>query len=178
VGGHTDHVKRKRRARRQRLQFDVNEVRDNRSLFNLLNDKDRDILYLVFVSRKKQQSIRRILQRSQPMLVYDIRRIRERMQFIVYLRQVFDIFLDFLEYHSEAYTSEMIEMLIMMYYTSSYTQASLILGKPQIYVRYTFDKILKMMQQNKHWEAYEIFSAIRRNKNKVKRVYKNRRKCS
>jgi len=112
------------------------------------------------------------------MLVYDIRRIRERMEFIVYLKRVFDIFLDFLEFRAEEYEPEIIEALIVMYYTTSYTQSSEVLGKPQIYVRYTFDKAIKQLRERKHWDAYEIFAAIARNKNKVKRLYKSRDSAS
>ena len=171
--GDLDKVLQKRKSQKSRqIQFSTDEVRDNQSVFNLLNDKDRDILYLIFVSKKKQKAVQKILGRSQVLLVYDIKRIRERIQFIVYLKQVFDIFLNFLETKSDQYDTAMLEILIMMYYTTSLTQTAEALDMPQIYVRYTFERILSKMIKHKHWDVYELFSAINRNKNKIKRTYK------
>jgi len=129
---------------------------------------------LIFAARKKQQAVRKIMKRTQPSLCYDIRRIRERIQFIVYLQRVFDIFLDFVENVSDEYPEDMVKILVLMYYTTSFTTAAEVLDKPQIFVRYTFKKALRKMRDLKHWEIYEIFSAIGNNKNKIRRVYKPR----
>jgi len=59
-----------------------------------------------------------------------------------------------------------------MFYTSSFTQTATILDKPQIRVRYIFDKAIRKMEELENWDIYEIFMAIRSNLNIVKRVYK------
>jgi len=170
----SDYIEQPRKVRSSRsFHFDIDEITSNRSIFNLLNDKDRDILYLIFVSKKKQKEVQRVLKRSQPSLCYDIRRIRERIQFIAYLRQAFDIFTNFIEQRNRKYDPQTIEILVLMYYTTSFTLTARVLGLSQIFVRGLFDKALRRMRRLKHWEAYEIFSAVRRNKNKVKRVYKD-----
>lgn len=139
----------------------------------LLNDKDRDILFLIFVSRKKQKSVQKILRRSQPSLCYDIKRIKDRIEFILYLEKVEDIFFEFLLEKSSLYEPELIDILVLMFNTSSYTYTSKILKKKQISIRYEYEKVLRKMAELKHWNVYEIFSVIKRNKNKIKRTYES-----
>lgn len=158
------------------MHFNPEELKHNFSILNLLNDKDRDILYLIFVSKKKQKEVQKILGRSQPSLCYDIRRIRERVRFIVYLKQVFDIYMDFLERNKEEYEPLMLQTLTLMYYTTSFTLTAKVLGCHQMLVRSLFEKALRRMKALQHWEVYEIFSAINHNKNKIRRIYHQRRK--
>lgn len=173
VGNYIDHVKKDVKYSNC-CHFDIDEVKSNQSIFKLLNDKDRDILFLIFVSKKKQKAVQRIMKRSQPSLVYDIKRIRERIQFIVYLKKVYDIFMDFLQHKSSHYSPLTINVLILMFYTTSYTHTGKVLGCPQIFARNTFEKALKQMCELKHWDVYEIFSAIKSNKNRIRRIYKNK----
>lgn len=156
--------------------FTPQQVRDWKPVFRFLNEKDRDILYLIFVSRKKQKEVQRILGRSQPSLCYDIRRIRSRLKFIHYLNLVSDIFLSFVEdkrrWQELGFDAETIEILTMMFYTTSYTHTAEILGKKQINVRYLFCRTLKRLEELELWEIYEIFDNIRCNLNIVKRIYR------
>lgn len=160
-------------GKESQLSFSVEQVDDFSHLFKFLNEKDRDILYLIFVSGKRQNAVQRILKRSQPSLCYDIRRIHRRLQFICYLYQITDIFFDFLETRKDKYDTEHIEVMILMFYTTSLTQAAHVLKQKQIRVRYKFDKAIKEMEKNKDWDVFEIFTAIRRNLNIVKRVYRS-----
>lgn len=152
--------------------FTIEQVRNFKPIFCFLNGKDRDILYLIFVSRKKQKDVQEILQRSQPSLCYDIKRIRRRLRFIYYLDSVFDIFLDFLTNRSSIFTHEELEILTLMFYTSSFTQTAEIMRTSQVRVRYTYDKCVQRMEQMEQWDIYEIFSIIRENLNIIKRCYK------
>jgi hypothetical protein len=152
------------------VQIGPEDVRGSRSLFRFLNDKDRDILYLIFVSRKNQVAVSRIMRRTQPCIVYDIKRIKERVRFIAYLRDTFDILADFLELRAGSYGQDLVDVLVMMYYTTSYTLSGKVLGLPQIVVRSAFCRALERMRRLRHWEAYELFSVIERNKNKIKRL--------
>ena len=183
--------------------FSIDQARMFRPIFGYLNEKDRDILYLIFVSRKKQKDVQRILGRSQPSLCYDIKRIRKRLKFIVYLHSVFDIFLNFirseevrrLEYESSKtfenvekgceeqvndlyFTAEELEILALMFFTSSFTQTSRKMRVSQVKVRYAYNKCVKRMELLEIWEAYEIFTVIRNNLNIVKRTYRSDRKSS
>ena len=148
------------------------QVRELDGIFKFLNKKDRDILYLIFISKKKQKEVQQILNRIQSSIGYDVRRIRERLEFICYLHSVYDIFIDFIENRSNKYDVEMIEILTLLFHTTSLTHTSKILNLSQIYVRYRFEKILRNMEKYKHWDIYEIFLAISSNFNIIKRDYK------
>jgi DNA-directed RNA polymerase specialized sigma subunit len=150
----------------------VAQVRGFRQFFSFLNGKDRDVLYLIFVARKKQKEVQNILQRSQPSLCYDIKRIRCRMRFIFYLCSVFDIFIEFVRENPTKFTAEEMDILILMFYSSSFTQTAEVLNISQVRVRYTFDKCIRRMEETKLWSIYEIFTSIRGNLNIIKRKYK------
>jgi hypothetical protein len=166
--------------------FSVEQVRAFRSIFGFLNDKDRDILYLIFVSRKKQKDVQKILKRSQPSLCYDIKRIRSRLRYIFYIHSVFDIFVRFIEEKSQYFTPAEMEILTLMFYTSSFTMTSETMGLSQVRTRYAFNKCLRRMEflaqsfmadgkkkeEDEMWEIREIFVSIRENLNAIRRVYK------
>lgn len=150
-------------------------------VLRFLNTKDRDILYLIFVAQKKQKEVQRILKRSQPSLCYDIRRIRRRLKFIIYLLSVFDVLLSFVRHPPEGFDDEMVQVMVLMYYTTSFTQTHEVMtaveGReiPQIRVRYVYEKGLMMLEEMRLWEFYEMFASIRGNLNIVRRVYKKGR---
>jgi len=153
--------------------FTVEQVKTFRPMLSFLNAKDRDILLLIFVARKKQKDVQQILQRRQSSLAYDIKRIRHRLRFIFFLHSSFDIFMEFIRNNNGEFTSQEIEILTLMFYTSSFTQTAVIMKLSQVKVRYSFDKCLRKMEVLKMWEAYEIFQAIRENLNIVRRVYED-----
>ncbi len=139
---------------------------------SFLNEKDRDILFLVFCSGKKQKEVEAIIRRSQPSLCYDIKRIRRRLRFINYLNSVVDIFMEFIERRPPEFSAFEMEVLTMMFYTSSFTVASEVMKCSQVRVRYSFDRCLKKMEEYQMWEVYEIFMVVRSNLNLVRRTYK------
>jgi len=164
-------------ARLSTLQsLEPEDVKRNKSFFRFLNDKDRDILYLVFIAKKKQGSVCKLLRRVQPLLAYDVRKIKERVRFIAYLHEVFDIFSDFVENQMDDYPDGTSDILVLMFYTTSLTLTAKILGVNQCRIRTAFEAALERMIELEQWDAYEIFSVICRNKNKIKRVYKRRSK--
>jgi len=152
-----------------RFVLSQEDIKTFGSVFDFLNEKDRDILYLIFLSGKSQSAVQRILNRSQPSLCYDIRRIKERLRFICYLHSVFDLFVEFLEKQSSQYEIELIEVLVLMFYTTSYTHAARVTGQEYLKIRYRFDKAIRELELQKQWEIYEIFAAIRENLNIVRR---------
>jgi len=170
IGDQIESVKARRPNRVGGLpNFTVDQVRDFKPIFSFLNEKDRDILYLIFVSGKKQRDVQRILGRSQPSLCYDIKRIRKRLRFIFYLHSVFDLFLEFVSLNGEYFTPHELEVLTLMFYTSSFTMTANILDITQVKVRYSFDKCLRKMEELEMWEVYEMFVIIRSNLNLIKR---------
>lgn len=158
----------------ERPRFTVDQLRAFRPILSFLNAKDRDILYLVFVSGKKQKDIQEILGRSQPSLCYDIKRIRKRLKFIFYLDSVFDTFMEFVSIPTDGFEPFELEIMLLMFYTSSFTMASEVLGVSQVKVRYSFDRCLRRLEEMEMWEIYEIFMVIRNNLNIIRRLYRGR----
>lgn len=173
--------------------FSAEQARQLKHIFSFLNEKDRDILYLIFVSKKKQRDVQRILGRSQPSLCYDIKRIRRRMRFISYLHSRFDIFMNFIRSEEERrlqieamkhplpgsgaeqdyFSALELRVLTLMFYTSSFTLTSKIMGMSQVRVRYMYNRCLRRLEDKRMWEPYEIFLDIRSNLNIIKRVYRD-----
>ena len=174
IGSHIERVTKNRIEGDEygRPRFTVDQLRAFKPILSFLNSKDRDILYLVFVSGKKQKDVQEILGRSQPSLCYDIKRIRKRLRFIFYLNSVFDIFLEFLANPTDGFEPFEIEVMLLMFYTSSFTMASEVLGVGQVKVRYSFDRCLRKLEEKEEWEMYEIFMVVRSNLNLVRRVYR------
>jgi len=186
IGRNVEHMQRSTVGEQADLpHFSPEQARGFKPIFAFLNDKDLDILYLIFVSQKKQKDVQRILNRTQPSLAYDIKRIRRRLRFITYLHSVFDIFLDFMrrERDAENFTSEELGILTLMFYTSSFTLTARVLNTSQVRVRHSYTKCLRRMEQMASevtskkeirgwWAVYEIFQIIRSNLNIVRRVYK------
>lgn len=174
IGQNIEAISNAREPLREKVNvpvFEPSSVSDFENIFRFLNNKDRDILYLIFVAKKRQRAVQQILRRSQPSLCYDIKRIRRRLEFIYYLHSVSDIFLDFLETKAYHYDAHSIEIMTAMFYTTSLTHTATVLRCPQLRVRYRFEKIIKRMETLGHWDVYEIFKAIRSNLNIVRRVY-------
>lgn len=158
--------------------MDLADVALFQNAFGFLNNKDRDILYLIFVSRKKQKEVQRILKRSQPSLCYDIKRIRKRLKFIFYIQSVVDIYLKFLrdvqedDYRAAQFSSAEISILTLMLYTSSFAMTGSVIGRPAVKVRYVFLRSLEKMKQERMWDIYEIFVIVKNNLNMIRRVYR------
>ena len=164
-------------AKRDVLHITPEQLRNFKSVFRLLNKKDRDILYLIFVSRMKQKVVQDILNRSQPSLCYDIKRIKERVHFIRYLNSVSDIFINFLNNHRDNLSKETIDVMMAMFHTTSLTLSSEVLGMPQVKIRQSFDnECMEYLKKNKIWDVYEIFATIRINLNIIRRTYKDESK--
>lgn len=153
------------------LVLNDEDVEVFKEVFKFLNNKDRDILYLVFISGKSQSSVQKIMNRSQPSLCYDVKRIKRRLQFICYLHSVYDIFVDFLAEDYDWCSPEVLEVLTLMFYTTSYTHSAKVTDQEYLKIRYRFDKAIITLEEKKMWSVYEIFASIRENLNIIKRFY-------
>jgi len=63
------------------------------------------------------------------------------------------------------------EILTLMFYTSSFTMTAKMMRLSQVKTRYAYNKCLRRMEALEMWEPYEIFMVIRENLNAIKRVY-------
>lgn len=138
------------------------------TIMHFLGSKDKDIVYMFFVLKKKQNDIASILKKTQAAISYDTNRIKEQIEFIIYLVSVVDKFLMFLESNAELLDVEECEILTLLFFTSSYTQSARILNANKISLRNKFFKILdKLVVNNK--EIHDIFKTISKNLNKIKK---------
>jgi len=150
-------------------------IRYFRSLFSFLNPKDRDILYLIFLSQKKQTEVQDIMGRGQSSLCYDIKQIRRRLKCISYLHSVFDIFVEFTEKRARGlFTPQQIGVLTVLFFSTSYIITAETLGMSQVRVSANFEKCMDILKEKKIWEIYEIFYTIKDNLNVIKRTYRRK----
>jgi hypothetical protein len=112
------------------------------------------------------------MNRSQPSLCYDIKRIRRRLRYIFYIHSVFDIFVTFTQDKANYFTADEMEILTLMFYTSSFTVTADIMKLSQVKTRYAYNKCLRRMEALGMWEPYEIFMVVRENLNAIRRTYK------
>ena len=148
-----------------------------RPMFSYLNPKDRDILYLIFVSGKSQLDVMKILDRGQPSLCYDIKRIRDRIRLIFFVINNLDMYSNFLESDSrKLFDDDEVAAITAMLYTTSYTVSSDVVGISQVKVRYLFLRSIEKMRENGLWSLYELFCVVRDNMNLIKRVYRTKQK--
>jgi len=153
----------------------VENIRYFKALFSFLNPKDRDILYLIFLSKKKQTEVQDIMKRGQSSLCYDIKQIRRRLKCISYLHSVSDVFVRFVEKTAPQYfTEQEIAILTIMFFSTSYIIGAETLKMSQVKVSVMFDRCIKKLKKEKIWEVYEIFYTVKSNLNIVKRTYRRK----
>jgi hypothetical protein len=148
------------------------EARSLRRVFSFLNDKDTDVLCLIFVAQKRQMDVCRLLGRKQPSLVYDIGRIRKRIRFITYINEAIDVFMDFLvrERGAGNYSDDELAVMTAMIYTTSFTTAGSVLGMNTMRTRTLMKKSMQTAINLEHWDIYEILQSIYDNLNIIRRI--------
>lgn len=152
-----------------------NEAVDHLSdVFRFLGNEDSDIVYLYFLSRKRQVDICRLMKRTQPAISYDIKRVKRHVDFVMYLLSVIDEFTEFLEKESDNFKKEQINILVLLFFSTSFTKTSVILNCHQITCRNRFDKTLEEVKEKGYDNIANIFETILDNLNMVKKtVYKS-----
>lgn len=150
---------------------DLNETADHlENILRFLGKKDCDIVYLYFLSEKRQMDICDLMSRTQPAVSYDIRRAKEHINFAIYLLSVIDDFLQFIEGHGSEMEPEQVRVLVLMFFSTSFTKTAHVLGCHQITCRYLFDRAIKTLKANEHDNIVDIFDHIVNNLNMVKKT--------
>ena len=137
--------------------WQINEYLD--AYFRFFGKKDMDIIYLYFISKKKQQQIVQILGKTQPAISYDVSRIKQQMNFVVKLLSSVDDFIMFItdpENNLKTYDKE---MLTVFFYTTSITKTAIILNT-----------IVNRLLSYGYNEMYNLFKYILSNLNKTKKT--------
>lgn len=137
--------------------------------FRLFGKNDLDIIYLYFLSNKKQNDIVDILQKTQPAISYDVNRIKQQLQFVIRLVQKQDQFILFITDQQLKLNLQQRQLLLVFFYSTSIVKTSRILGQNQITCRTRIRKAIQRLSSCGYNEMYQFFCYILQNLNKIKK---------
>jgi len=155
-------------------QFDVFEMKCHLDDYlRFFSKKDLDIIYLSFLSGKRQNDVSAILTKTQPAISYDINRINKQLEFVIYMMSKIDDLLNFISTNNILSTEEN-DILLILFFSTSFTKTAKVLKQHQITCRTKFAKIMNKLKVNDDYEEiYDLFQQIENNLNKVKKtIYK------
>src|SRR5574344_1470765 len=100
--------------------------------FRFFGKKEMDIVYLYFLSGKKQFDLMNILEKTQPAISYDVNRIKKKIEFVTNLVSFIDEFILFIIDDRNNLTIQERELLLVFFYSTSIVKTSKILNKNNI----------------------------------------------
>ncbi len=137
--------------------------------FNFFGKKDMDINYLYFLSKKRQFDIQKILGKTQPAVSYDVKRIKQQMDFVVKMAASIDDFILFITGNPSGLTTCDKEILTVFFYTTSIIKTARVLKMEDKCIRSILSTCVKKLKRNGHIEMYDLFVYILGNLNNVKK---------
>lgn len=147
--------------------WEVNEYLGN--YFRFFGQKDMDIIYLYFLSGKKQEDLVRILGKSQPAISYDVTRIKEQIDFVIKLVSSIDDFVMFIVDDDNRLNTYDREMLTLFFYSTSIVKTSRLMGINNITCRSHLNTVVNRLLTNGHVDMYNLFKYIMSNLNNIKK---------
>lgn len=147
--------------------WEVNEYLGN--YFRFFGQKDMDIIYLYFLSGKKQEDLVRILGKSQPAISYDVTRIKEQIDFVIKLVSSIDDFVMFIVDDDNRLNTYDREMLTLFFYSTSIVKTSRLMGINNITCRSHLNTVVNRLLTNGQVDMYNLFKYIMSNLNNIKK---------
>ena len=147
--------------------WEVNEYLGN--YFRFFGQKDMDIIYLYFLSGKKQEDLVKILEKSQPAISYDVTRIKEQIDFVIRLVSSIDDFIMFIVDDDNRLNTYDREMLTLFFYSTSIVKTSRLMGINNITCRSHLNTVVNRLLANGHVDMYNLFKYIMSNLNNIKK---------
>ena len=147
--------------------WEVNEYLGN--YFRFFGQKDMDIIYLYFLSGKKQEDLLKILRKSQPAISYDVTRIKEQIDFVIKLMSSIDDFIMFIVDDDNKLNTYDREMLTLFFYSTSIVKTSRLMGINNITCRSHLNTVVNRLLANGHVDMYNLFKYIMSNLNNIKK---------
>jgi hypothetical protein len=173
-----DNIERVASSKAEIVMFEemtLDSIKLLKPLLAFLNPKDRDVLYLAFLSKKKQKELEKIMRKRQSSLCYDIQQIRRRLKLIHQIHAKMDLFTYFIDGEAKNHFTDFERaVLTMMFYTTSNIIAGELLECNSSRVKETFIRCLSILKEKNLMELHELFSLIMSNMNIVKRIYKRK----
>lgn len=147
--------------------WEVNEYLGN--YFRFFGQKDMDIIYLYFLSGKKQEDLVKILRKSQPAISYDVTRIKEQIDFVIKIVSSIDDFIMFIVDDDNKLNTYDREMLTLFFYSTSIVKTSRLMGINNITCRSHLNTVVNRLLSNGHVDMYNLFKYIMSNLNNIKK---------
>ncbi len=147
--------------------WEVNEYLGN--YFRFFGQKDMDIIYLYFLSGKKQEDLVKILGKSQPAISYDVTRIKEQIDFVIKLVSSIDDFIMFIVDDDNKLNTYDREMLTLFFYSTSIVKTSRLMGINNITCRSHLNTVVNRLLANGYVDMYNLFKYIMSNLNNIKK---------
>ena len=146
----------------------LRDMYDSPHIYNFLNLEDRDLLIMCHSLGLTQCEIMEATKLSQPLICYQLKRLKKRLEFAMYLNDNFDLYILWLQERSKYYDSKHVAVLTAMYYTTSFTDSKNVINLSQNEMLHLFDLILDNLKANKE-SIYSLFAKINENLRIIKR---------
>lgn len=137
--------------------------------FRFFGKKDMDIIYLYFLSKKRQDEIMLLLEKTQPAISYDVTRIKKQIEFVMKIVSFIDDFILFIVDEKTKLTVHEKELLLVFFYSTSIIKTSKILNQNHITCRTHINNTVDKLKELGYIEQYDFFSYILNNLNKIKK---------
>ena len=139
------------------------------SHFRFFGGKDMDIILLYFLSRKRQDEIMKILDKTQPAISYDVTRIKKQIEYVMRVVEFVDDFIVFIIDENVKLNTHERELLTVFFYSTSIIKTSKILNQNHITCRTHINNTINKLKDLGYKEQYEFFSYLLENLNKIKK---------
>lgn len=173
-----DNIERVASGKSEIIMFEemtLESIKLLKPLLAFLNPKDRDVLYLAFLSKKKQKELEKIMRKRQSSLCYDIQQIRRRLKLIHQIHAKMDLFTYFIDGEAHKHFNDFERaVLTMMFYTTSNIISGQLLECNSSRIKDTFEQCLITLKEKNLMELHDLFYLIMNNMNIVKRIYKRK----
>jgi hypothetical protein len=137
--------------------------------FRFFGSVDTDIIYMYFISNKRQNDLSILFDKTQPAISYDVNRLKEQVEFVMYMVSVFDIVVEFLKDEENGLSTYEVDLMLAFFFSTSFIKTAKIMNAQQVTIRCQVNKTIDKIKQLGHSEMYQIFQKINCNLNKVKK---------
>ena len=137
--------------------------------FRFFGAVDTDIIYMYFIANKRQNDLSILFDKTQPAISYDVNRLKEQVEFVMYMVSVFDIVIDFLKDEKNGLSTYEVDLMLAFFFSTSFIKTAKIMNAQQVTIRCQVNKTIDKLKSLGHEEIYQIFQKINCNLNKVKK---------
>ncbi len=147
------------------------------NIIRFLNFHDRDIIYFSCISRKTQEEISSILNKTQPAICYDLKKVMSQMDYVYYFSSIIHKMINFFKYDAGYLTDDECDMMLVLTYSLSIIKTGEVLGLHQITSKKRLEQIMFKIKINNP-EIKSIFDTLLSKYGKIKKRIYNKRNCN